>query len=146
MVRPMLRRATVMLGVTTAGLMAMAAVASCGARTGLPELPEADAGMDVNLIHDHFVLPDMGSEETLPGIDASHDVHVINPCPDAAATLIYLMGISNDLYSFDPHPPAFATTKIGTLDCPEAIGTPFSMAVDREGVAYVVFSSTPTGT
>ena len=66
--------------------------------------------------------------------DAPHrhnrpDVPVINPCPDADATLIYVIGTSGTLYSFNPASSTFAT--IGTINCPGAGGsTPFSMAVD----------------
>ena len=74
-----------------------------------------------------------------PGIDAVvPDVPVIHPCPDAGATLIYVIGLSNTLYSFDPSSASF--TPVGTIACPDP-ETPFSMAVDREGVAYVLFSS-----
>jgi hypothetical protein len=67
-------------------------------------------------------------------------VPLINPCPDAAATLIYVVGLKNTLYSFDPSAGTF--TPIGTISCPGAGGTqPFSMAVDREGVAYVIYDT-----
>jgi hypothetical protein len=107
-----------------AASLALGAAASCGSRTGIPaELPAPDAA------------------EEIPSIDAFRpDVPVINLCPDAAATLIYVIGETrNTLYSFDPSTRAF--TSIGVLACPDSAGTtPFSMAVDRQGVAYVVYS------
>lgn len=79
--------------------------------------------------------------DDLPGIEAARpDAPVFNPCPDAAATLIYVIGQSGTLYSYDP--PTATFTTIGVVSCPGSEGTtPFSMAVDREGVAYVEFFS-----
>ena len=62
-------------------------------------------------------------------------------CTDAARP-IYLLGQGNTLYRFDP--PALALTTVGTVDCPVGGGTaatPFSMAVDRKGVAWVLYSN-----
>jgi hypothetical protein len=59
-------------------------------------------------------------------------------CSDAAK-LVYLIGSDNALYSFDP--PSLTTQLKGVISCPGAGGaTPFSMAVDRQGVAWVLFS------
>jgi hypothetical protein len=58
-------------------------------------------------------------------------------CSDAAK-LVYVVGQSGTLYSFDP--PTLALTPIGTLSCPGP-GTPFSMAVDRSGTAWVLYSN-----
>jgi hypothetical protein len=122
------------------------AVASCGDRTGLStgHVTEEDA----DVFEDQFVS--LG-EDAPPPIDVSlPDVPIINPCPDAAATLIYLIGISNDLYSYLP--PNGPAVRIGKIECPGSEGSsPFSMAVDREGIAYVIFqgnegnASTATG-
>jgi hypothetical protein len=61
-------------------------------------------------------------------------------CKDAAAPLIYALTAQGALLSYDP--PTGNFTPIGTLDCP--VPTPgtsaFSMAVDRGGTAYVVFT------
>jgi hypothetical protein len=64
----------------------------------------------------------------------------VDICPDAGSTLIYLMTSQNVLVSF--YPPTGTFTTIGTLMCPDP-GTdiPFSMAVDRAGIAYVLFES-----
>ncbi len=62
----------------------------------------------------------------------------VNDCPDPSQTLVYAISESNALYSV--YPPTFALTRIGTLDCPAASGaSPFSMAVNRQGIADVVF-------
>jgi hypothetical protein len=144
------------LACCTVTLIAAGGIASCGARTALideqdpnGDAPSGDAE-NVDSGHETGVVPkdalsDFVAEDTLPPIDAfKKDVAVINPCPDAAATLIYVIGMSSELYSFDPAAGIF--TPIGPIDCPDSIGDPFSMAVDREGTAYVIFSSTTTGT
>jgi hypothetical protein len=135
----MATRAALFLCSLALPVVASAAVASCGARTGLTGALEADAGEEVSLIQDHFV------PEEEAQVDAfNNDVPIVNLCPDAAVTLIYVIGISNTLYSFDPSASTF--TPIGKINCPAGGSTPFSMAVDREGIAYVVFSTpTPDG-
>ncbi|EYF03129.1 hypothetical protein [Chondromyces apiculatus] len=56
-----------------------------------------------------------------------------------AAKLIYIIGAGNNLYSF--HPPTLAVTPIGVINCPQTGGaTPFSMAVDRQGTAWILFN------
>jgi len=62
--------------------------------------------------------------------------------------LIYVVDVENTLLSFDPRTAAF--TRIGQLNCPaasawpdfgEGTATPFSMAVDRQARAWILFSS-----
>jgi hypothetical protein len=135
------------LACCAATLMAAGAIASCGARTGLleEEEPELDAGPETGIIApDRFIPSDVVVvEDAVPPIDAfKNDVPIINPCPDAAATLIYVMGMQSELYSFDPSAGIF--TPIGVINCPDSVGSPFSMAVDREGIAYVIFAATPS--
>ncbi len=121
-----------------AGLASLGLVA-CGSRTGL-------------------LVP---SDETVVPVDASVpiadaalpplDVVVTPPpsaCADAGSTLIYVITESNALLSFDPLSLLFHT--IGAVACPTTgacsagpglpvAPTPYSMAVDRTGIAYVVF-------
>jgi hypothetical protein len=54
-----------------------------------------------------------------------------------AAKLVYVVTSQNDLYSF--HPANLMFVKIGPLACPAAMpqARPFSMAVDRNGMAWV---------
>jgi hypothetical protein len=102
---------------------------------------------------DSTVLPfDTGSDtgadaeadaepDALPPIDAMFsDVVVVNNCPDAAATLVYVLTASNQLFSF--YPPTLDFTLIGTIACPTTspMVSPFSMAVDRTGTAFSVFT------
>src|SRR5262245_37577224 len=52
----------------------------------------------------------------------------------AAAELIYVLSVENDLYSFRPDLKQFK--KIGPLSCNTTM-TPNSMAIDRDAVAWV---------
>jgi hypothetical protein len=67
------------------------------------------------------------------------DVPVQSDCPDAAATLVYVITQDDLLYSF--YPPAAAFSLIGRVACPGSEGSAFSMAVDRAGIAYVLYST-----
>ncbi|MGD0674891.1 MAG: hypothetical protein ABSC94_05695 [Polyangiaceae bacterium] len=74
-------------------------------------------------------------------------------CPDAGGTLIYLVSESSALLSFDP--VSWTFSRIGSISCPTvgpapgvatncqgppgSAPTPFSMAVDRTGIAYMEF-------
>ncbi len=57
-----------------------------------------------------------------------------------AAKLVYIIGEDNALYSF--YPPTLEIKSVGIINCPQngGFGTPFSMAVDRKGIAWVLFS------
>jgi hypothetical protein len=89
-----------------------------GCRTGL-------------LAPDEITSDDQGDARATPDV-------VRTDCTDATATLVYVVTSSDEILSFDPSAAAFRS--IGTLRCPAPPGTsPFSMAVDRRGTAYVVF-------
>lgn len=127
--------------------LVVAAAMACGSRTGLfldeeafgpnpidggPPLVDAgrpDTGRDV-----------VDIEDALPPLDVTppQDVNNID-CAEAGTTFIYVISNSHQLYSFDP--ATNATKLIGNIACPAGIGeTPFSMAVDRKGVAYILFT------
>lgn len=129
---------------------------ACGSRTGLfvdgsgdeDDLPSADAGRrDGN---DVTPPRDSGRDsrtdpDALPPIDATppRDANRTD-CPDAEATLVYLITQDYELYSFDP--ASTAMKKIGNIACPANAGaTPFSMAVDRKGIAYILFADRGAG-
>jgi dipeptidyl aminopeptidase/acylaminoacyl peptidase len=104
--------------VIVGGLVGLTTIAACGARTGL-DAP-APAG--------------------IPTIDAgAHPGPGLSDCPDAGATLVYVVTGQGSLYSF--YPPTAAFTNLGALACPTPGPQwgPFSMAVDHEGTAYVLF-------
>jgi hypothetical protein len=125
-------------------VFALAAIAACGDRTGLivvaTEEP-ADASTDAPRDREpppRDVTVDPVDDE-IPPIDATMpDVVRPNDCPDGAATLVYVITEQNELYSFDPASLTF--TLIGGLACPSNGATPWSMAVDRTGIAYSVFT------
>lgn len=71
------------------------------------------------------ILPDGGPDPT--------------GCGDVGR-VIFVVSNENMLLSFDPKTLAFS--KIGALKCPVGFGdSPFSMAVDRTGMAFVLFQS-----
>jgi hypothetical protein len=59
-------------------------------------------------------------------------------CSDEAK-LVYIIGSDNRFYSF--YPPTLDVSLKGVLKCPAPFATPFSMAVDRSGIAWVLFSN-----
>ncbi|NOU31677.1 MAG: hypothetical protein HOO96_27565 [Polyangiaceae bacterium] len=116
-------------------------LAACGSRTGLLTeegtfTPLLDAStLDVRT----DARRDSGTDADLPPIDARprEDVDQ-SDCPDASTTFIYTVTTQNELLAFNP--PAGSFKSIGTLVCPAGGATPFSMAVDRRGVAYVLYN------
>jgi len=55
------------------------------------------------------------------------------------AKLVYIIGQDNELYSF--YPPTLEVKLVGVINCQESVYTPFSMAVDRKGVAWILFNN-----
>jgi len=121
-------------------------VVACGSRTGLfgsedddiELLP--DGGIRVDGGVRDATVSDVQQFDVLPPIDAAppRDANRLD-CPDADATLVYVVTTENELFSFFPTDGAFKF--ISTIACPAGPGdTPFSMAVDRKGVAYVEFT------
>jgi hypothetical protein len=93
--------------------------------------PDGDAGHDA----------DAGEEADAPiFLDAAPDVFR-SDCVSKDVTYIYVVTVTNQFLYFDPATTSFHS--LGTLSCPSAVpnSTPFSMAVDRTGIAYVVYSS-----
>jgi hypothetical protein len=110
--------------------------ASCGARTDLgghfeeqDATAEADHKADVHA--DHVDVFDAPEDIVFP------DVPIITNCADAGTQYIYVITEQNELYSF--FPPTLGFTKIGNINCSNT-ATPFSMGVDRSGIAYSVFT------
>jgi hypothetical protein len=127
----------------SAPLLALA----CGSKTGLlvgaaeldAEAP-FDAGIDAIIRHidarpvEEDAQPP-AEEDALPPIDVTPPPP-FNDCPDAASTLVYVITLNYTLMSF--YPPTATFTTIGQIVCPSS-STPFSMAIDRAGIAYIVF-------
>lgn len=113
-----------------------ALLGACGARTPLlvPDVADAEAGADVRPDR----ARDTGPDTQIPPIDATPLDANRNDCPDADSTLIYVVTNTRQLLTFNP--PAASFKLLGTLNCPAAAGAnPFSMGVDRKGVAYVLY-------
>ncbi|MBX3209070.1 MAG: hypothetical protein KF764_28815 [Labilithrix sp.] len=117
---------------------------ACGSRTGL--FVEDDGFTDFD--------PDAGPDGRRDGGRDAEDLEDAPPpldvrpptdvdrtdCPDAEATLVYTITSTYDLQSFNPDTGQFSL--IGKIACPTpAPATPFSMAVDRRGIAYVLFNN-----
>jgi hypothetical protein len=122
---------------------AVVSFVACGSRTALLITDPVDAGTDSgpdvrDAGRDRRDVID--EDNALPPIDVTKpDVPKPNDCPDAEGTLVYLISQGNMLMSFYPPTSSFKT--IGKIACPNVGGeTPFSMAVDRKGAAYVVFT------
>jgi hypothetical protein len=133
--------AGVLLGTVALATFGMA----CGSRTGLLDLEtEPVATVDASVPPD--AARDAGKEAsadaTLPPIDATPPVVVVKTdCPDADATLVYVVTEETEVLAFNPADGSFRL--LGHLDCPVpgANWEPFSMAVDREGHAYVLYNN-----
>jgi hypothetical protein len=133
----MRRRLARLWFIAVAASLTAVGIAACGARSGLPveELRgeggnenREDAGRDADA--DRDAGPDVN--------EAGPDVPVVS-CEEAGVTYIYLITTENDLYHF--YPPDLSFTLNGTIACPaNPNATPFSMAVDRSGKAYVLFN------
>ena len=73
--------------------------------------------------------------------EGCQDGACIATCSDDGVKLIYVVDSANDLLSFDPRKlPHDPFQRIGKLACGDPVGGPFSMSVDRHGVAWVVYN------
>ncbi|MEO7096615.1 MAG: hypothetical protein ABI175_25380 [Polyangiales bacterium] len=72
--------------------------------------------------------------------DGCRQAACVDTCAVHDVELIYVIDVDNNLKSFDPKRlPDDPFHTVGKLDC--ETGRPFSMAVDRRGVAWVVYDS-----
>ena len=129
------------LAAVLGGLLALGAIASCGARTGFGDEDGAAGGTGEAV--------DAGDAGLLVPVDAPSDAHGdVLPksdaapnkvdCTDPTVTYVYVVTVSGQLLAFDPGPRTF--TPIGFLACPAPPGFhPFSMAVNRKGTAFVLY-------
>jgi hypothetical protein len=112
-------------------------VVACGSRTALLyETDPAPVPLDGSF---DAARPD-ASLDALPGLDVIPRPDIsVGDCPDAADTRVFVVTSQSELYSF--YPPTLTFRLIGRLGCDAPVGeTPFSMAIDRRGVAYVVYT------
>ncbi len=101
--------------------------------------PLSDAGGPLPGEPDAAVTPDAGGAmfDSNPGDSSGPSPS--NGCASGAG-LVYVLGKTHELYSFDPS--TLQLQKVGMVDCPQSGGTatPFSMAVDRQAVAWVLYN------
>ncbi|MGE0871450.1 MAG: hypothetical protein AB7P03_23010 [Kofleriaceae bacterium] len=97
----------------------LAALAACGGPAGRPDGKDPDLN----------ATPDAQTST----IDGSTD----DGCADGSR-LIYVLDKANKLSTFDPPTKAFVT--LGTLDCDTGFATPFSMGIDRDAIAWVLYN------
>jgi hypothetical protein len=130
------------------------ALLACGSKTGLL-VPQSDSqgssiGVPPDASADASFAFDASEQDVLPPIDVTPPRDVASSsCPDAGATLVYVITEQYDLMSF--YPPTATFTRIGRIQCPArsrvnqdgtlSPATPFSMAVDRQGIAFVVYDT-----
>jgi hypothetical protein len=107
--------------------------ASCGARTDLGGTTTSEDATAEDHHVDHHTDADADAvvDVVFP------DVPIVTNCADAGTQYIYVITEENELYSF--FPPTLGFTKIGDINCTNQ-ATPFSMGVDRSGIAYSVFT------
>jgi sugar lactone lactonase YvrE len=83
------------------------------------------------------VLPDGGTRP-----DAGGDGSTVLPPTDVgcddAAKLVYVISREGYLYKFDPAVLSFAP--VGRVDCFNGGATAFSMAIDRKGIAWILYT------
>lgn len=98
------------------------------------DLPEASADSAADVVEDSA----SDAADDHPPLDAAF--RATPPpaeCHDAGSTNIYLITAQSALYSF--YPPSLSYHRIGVVSCPMTAAAPFSMAVNRQGIAYSVF-------
>jgi len=113
---------------------ALACSANAGGKDDPGELVPDTGGKDAAVTDGGFTpdtnggFDDVDPRDTAPGGDCAEE-----------NKQIYIVSQGNDLVRFAP--ATMTLTKIGTLKCPTSgFSTPFSMAVDRKGTAWVLFN------
>jgi hypothetical protein len=128
------------------GFVCASSLVACGARSdlGLDEpapLYDLDSGMPVET-DDASVPPvaDAAPEATpdVTVVDANPPPVMTSSCVEAGITYVYAITEEGALFRF--YPPSATFDLIGYLDCVGETSTPFSMGVDRSGIAWVEYS------
>jgi hypothetical protein len=106
---------------------ALALVAACSASPSASDDDDGSSGTQNGSGGATITVGSAGSTASGPSGDCSEENKDI-----------YVVGVGNELHRFSPQTLMF--TPIGTIQCPAGAATPFSMAVDRQGLAWVLFS------
>lgn len=109
---------------TSLGLVLLAATSACGGSHSSRGFDSSDPGP---------TTPGGSSSPGLGGTDGGLTADGGNDGCPASATLVYVTGQGDKLYSF--YPPTQSFTLIGKFDC---LTSPTHMTVDRQGNAWVV--------
>jgi hypothetical protein len=109
---------------------------ACGARTGLDVPERHETGPDARFEAGIDVIEEDAPIEFPPLDAAKHDVDITG-CPP----LTYIWAVADDDYLLRFDPPSATFTKIAKIVCPANGSHPFSMAVDRESVAFVEYEN-----
>jgi hypothetical protein len=133
----MMRR-TLMILLTALAVAAVAGFAGLACESDKSGFRSTDGDADTDTDADTDADTDTGTDT-----DADTDTDTGTGTDDCteATQLVYAVDQDNMFYSFDPlADPATAFQQIGSgpLDCPSG-GQPFSMAVGRDGYAYVLY-------
>ncbi len=117
------------------------AIVACGARTGLP-IPEDQTGSSSSAGGSSTTSSSSSSASTTSATTTSSTG---GPLCAPDALLVYVFSQENEIYRFNP--PAKTFDPVVALNCPVAPGQiPNSMAVDREGIAWVDYYDFNGGT
>lgn len=110
-------------------LLALAWVVACGAKSGL-RVDASDASVEA--------APSDAAPEVADALETTPDVAFDVPppvCDDSGPPSVYVVTQQSTLHRFDP--PTATFTYVGTLNC-GMLYAPFSMAVARNGIAFVL--------
>ncbi len=102
----------------------------CGARSGL----EAPFGDQPEVTEESLPEPMDPPTEPPPK-------ELVQPagCDDPDAAYVYAITSGGDMLRYDPANRDYLL--MGPIDCPSSGGGPFSMAVSREAIAYIIYTS-----
>jgi len=86
-------------------------------------------------------VPRDAGPDASEGADSGTDAGLAIPSCEDRAKWIYVFDESNRLYRFEPPSRAFVPVSATPLACAVDGGTPFSMAIDHDAVAWMLYSN-----
>lgn len=113
-------------------------VSACGARTGLLDGTTQSSKSDAIVSDTPSVLLLSDARDTSTLSD-SISIGPKSDCIDSTTMYIYLLTIGGEVLSFNPG--TLQSKSLGQLRCPGEFSETWSMAVNRKGIAYVLFNS-----
>ena len=116
----------------------MGGVAAVGCGPWLTPIPTYWEANDVRVRGEEGQTPVVAIEAT-PALSTPSAVPPLERPAPVSCTAVYLVSEENKLLAY--HPDEGAIDERGTLACPASFGTPSSMAVGRDGLAHVLYTS-----